>query len=972
MNLHRLIFQKLFSFFIIFFYLPLVCSVEKSISVNYAQIPPKIDGRLDDKSWEEGIWFTDFRILGSDSKLAEKQTEFQLLYDENYLYLGARMHEPKPGTLKIKEYRRDGVIHRDDSFEFMIDPYGDKFKYYHFITNAIDIQYDAFRTYNGKLVFENWDCDWKVATKIGPKEWTLEMSIPFAQLDLNTQSLETWNFNACRQSWTEKRELSSFNLVKKTFHEPENFLPLVFDNHNFDKYFWKIEGPYECYLENVNSNWILNGKISIANLASPINDIKILFKQVTPKSSSVVGKIIDVVKEETQDEEKEYSFSFPIQKESPLLFETLLVNAKDESELLKVVRKSIDIDYKPLLVTLLEPSYRGNIYATENINEVKFSVQYILSEKELENNFLKVDLLNENAEELLEQLVVEKIKKREIYKLPIKGLKMGSYWLQVTLYNKKGEFISRKKLRINLLPSAENEWRVGKDGVLLHNGTSFLPVGYYNIPLEEIENNRNLYCNTVYLPVEDALSLEQTLAYLDALHAQGKYGVISPYLQEAIFTPSKNISGGLLPLSVVQNLKTNIEKLKNHPALMAWSLAFKPEFKMISKKRLHQIYSLICEEDPYHPCLIVTSTLESAQKYHKSTDLLMPWELKPSPLKNRFCLNKSNYFKCLLELDNCVSVWLGLQTSSASNNNFSAGTVPSFIELRNLFYYGVILGAKGFLWFDYKHSLNSSSLKKGIPYLMEEASKLKDVILEDNSLSRLKVETSNKHAIAYSFKKVNGYAYLVLLNLSNLDQKVTVHVPHFSTFNVLNIIGEDKKIKLLPRGQIKDSLAPFQVRIYSTCPDSITSKTLQDIETNIKLSNHFRKKEGNKAFEDNKIAIRASSNNENSYLDKIVDGFLKGLQWSSASGAPLPQWLELTFPKPINASKVLLYSDTIQKAHLEIFKDSRWQKQADFQKGEENAFEAHFNDCNFSLLRVIITEKKSDQKSVTLAEIEVY
>ena len=89
---------------------------ERTVTIHSISKPPVIDGKLNDDVWQKGVWLTNLGLLGRPGQLAKVQTEFQIAHDDNYLYLAAKMHEPNPGQLEIKEFRRDGSGSRDDCF----------------------------------------------------------------------------------------------------------------------------------------------------------------------------------------------------------------------------------------------------------------------------------------------------------------------------------------------------------------------------------------------------------------------------------------------------------------------------------------------------------------------------------------------------------------------------------------------------------------------------------------------------------------------------------------------------------------------------------------------------------------------------------------------------------------------------------------------------------------------------------------
>ncbi|MEO1256346.1 MAG: hydrolase, partial [Bacteroidota bacterium] len=68
-----------------------------------------IDGKLDDEAWSQVSWGGDF--VGHDPEyLAEpsQKTQFKILYDAKFLYVGIRAFDTEPDKIVKRMSRRDG------------------------------------------------------------------------------------------------------------------------------------------------------------------------------------------------------------------------------------------------------------------------------------------------------------------------------------------------------------------------------------------------------------------------------------------------------------------------------------------------------------------------------------------------------------------------------------------------------------------------------------------------------------------------------------------------------------------------------------------------------------------------------------------------------------------------------------------------------------------------------------------------
>ncbi len=116
----------------------------KSYVCYRASAPLTIDGKLNENDWENAAW-TDYfvDIEGSLKPLPRLKTHAKILWDNDFLYIGAFLEEPHIwGTLT----ERESVIFYDPDFEIFIDPDGDTHNYLEYEMNALNTQWDLLIT----------------------------------------------------------------------------------------------------------------------------------------------------------------------------------------------------------------------------------------------------------------------------------------------------------------------------------------------------------------------------------------------------------------------------------------------------------------------------------------------------------------------------------------------------------------------------------------------------------------------------------------------------------------------------------------------------------------------------------------------------------------------------------------------------------------------------------------------------------
>ncbi|MEZ5000710.1 MAG: carbohydrate-binding family 9-like protein [Bacteroidales bacterium] len=103
-----------------------------------------VDGSLSEPSWESARWSSDFTdIEGTLRPEPLYRTRVKMLWDDNYLYIGAEISEPHIWAY-LKQ--RDTVIFYDNDFEVFIDPGGDTHGYYEVEMNAAGTVWDLLLT----------------------------------------------------------------------------------------------------------------------------------------------------------------------------------------------------------------------------------------------------------------------------------------------------------------------------------------------------------------------------------------------------------------------------------------------------------------------------------------------------------------------------------------------------------------------------------------------------------------------------------------------------------------------------------------------------------------------------------------------------------------------------------------------------------------------------------------------------------
>jgi hypothetical protein len=142
----------------------------------------RIDGRLDEAAWSQAKVGTGFIQVDPDNgQPATEQTEVRVLYDDQAIYIGARMFDSEPDKIRARLARRDESVSNADLIEISIDSYLNRVDGYIFRITAAGAIRDAAVLASGGQD-NSWDAVWQSEARVDSLGWVAEIRIPFSQL----------------------------------------------------------------------------------------------------------------------------------------------------------------------------------------------------------------------------------------------------------------------------------------------------------------------------------------------------------------------------------------------------------------------------------------------------------------------------------------------------------------------------------------------------------------------------------------------------------------------------------------------------------------------------------------------------------------------------------------------------------------------------------------------------------------------
>jgi hypothetical protein len=174
-------------------------------------IPPKIDGLLDDKVWQNVPIATDFVELQPTAGVhekAENRTEVKIVYDNDAIYIGARMFEKDLSKI-AREYATRDQIGNADFIGVIFDTYKDGINGSGFFVTSTNGQFDAkyAPNPNGNSEDPTWNAVWISKVNIDSLGWTAEFKIPYSALRFAKKDIQTWGMNIIRKRQNLQQQL---------------------------------------------------------------------------------------------------------------------------------------------------------------------------------------------------------------------------------------------------------------------------------------------------------------------------------------------------------------------------------------------------------------------------------------------------------------------------------------------------------------------------------------------------------------------------------------------------------------------------------------------------------------------------------------------------------------------------------------------------------------------------------------------
>jgi len=165
--------------------------------------PLTLDGRLDEEIYQTVPSFGDFiQQEPNEGQPATERTEAWIFFDDENVYVSARLWSTQPERLTANEMRRDHMnIFRNDYFSVTLDTLFDHRSGVFVMTNALGGLRDALITDESRSTNFDYNMVWDVKSQRFDGGWATEFAVPFKSLRYLQGREQVWGLILARTDY---------------------------------------------------------------------------------------------------------------------------------------------------------------------------------------------------------------------------------------------------------------------------------------------------------------------------------------------------------------------------------------------------------------------------------------------------------------------------------------------------------------------------------------------------------------------------------------------------------------------------------------------------------------------------------------------------------------------------------------------------------------------------------------------------
>jgi hypothetical protein len=176
---------------------PLQDPGQHSVQMVRATVAPVIDGKLDEAVWATAAVVDNLhQVSPIEYAQPDERTEVLLLYDDEALYVGARLYDNEPDKITANNLRQADNVGQDDRFYITIDPFNSRRSGYFFGLNPNGVRADGLYQ-NVTEFYGAWDSIFYAQAGRFEGGWIAEFAIPLKSISFDPTT-DTWGLNFSR------------------------------------------------------------------------------------------------------------------------------------------------------------------------------------------------------------------------------------------------------------------------------------------------------------------------------------------------------------------------------------------------------------------------------------------------------------------------------------------------------------------------------------------------------------------------------------------------------------------------------------------------------------------------------------------------------------------------------------------------------------------------------------------------------
>ena len=689
---------------------------------------PRIDGRLDERVWQEAKWESGFqRFRGSRTgRVPKAQTSFAVLADAENVYFGARCSHLAMNWLR----GRNDAIWQAEAVELYVAPSGNTFDLYRFLMTYQGLKHQTFFSESGGIQPDPYAPAWDYKVVDTDDGWTLEASIPLAAFYMTrTDAWKTdWKVNVARTY--REDEFFDFDcwIDGKGYRDLANYRTMSgFPVRRTEEDVWVRS--VESVTRGLAPDGKIEGTVNISIYAAMGGEARL-------DASFAQGREVAL---RAGDNYFELPAVFPENGRHPV--EVRLTRAGESQALVRSY--PMLVDYQPLRVKVSKPSYRNNFYPGQCSDEVAGHVASAVKGPVVVTldgpgfatrsaslpeggGFFTFD--TKGFQEGTAMLTVKagsdvrKTKVRRILKNPSGG---SVSWIE------NGNLVvdGKPTFRRNMYA----EWYLG--------GAAFrtkYESGFYD--LHQTDHVKG--CGTLE-PNRLVRGVETREAIRDVKPCAEVFAAMDKRIDEALASPDKT--------------------------KVFWYISDEPECRGVSPVYLRHMYEYACDRDPYHVVLCGSRAgetyLDCADWFETHPYLNPQLDESGNRVYGRHFRELGSYveaFKPQCHPDKCVGC---MPTCFA----YPTGAYPTFREFVTHTWNFLIHGVRSFYHYAYHEFGDTAILTRGVKFVNESVERLSDYfLLGKRTVLRADAEVE---AALWEF---NGEKLFAVINMSDRQQVVTL------------------------------------------------------------------------------------------------------------------------------------------------------------------------------------------------------